>query len=248
MPPCEFLTPNRPRSPTSWPSTTGTGSRPGGTRRAPRPGDERLTHADLAGLTADLPPVEARQPGARQPSVRGSGAQAPTRARPGRPWARPLLIVLLILVVATSWHGLVHGLWLPWLGGFWFGPGLAVDRAAGLLLAALRSPAPSPVGVPPGGRYPAECPPRAGPCSRCGGHGPAACLRAWPGPGPPGSCGPRRPGRRGGAGRGQLARPARPGGHQPGRGEHREVGRGHPVQLVPGQREDTGTPGRIRGL
>lgn len=91
--------------------------------------DERLgqamsakTHADLAGLTADLPPVEARQSGARQPSVRGSGAQAPARARPGRPWVRPLLIVLLILVLATSWHGLVHGLWLPWLGGFWFGP------------------------------------------------------------------------------------------------------------------------------
>lgn len=96
--------------------------------------DERLgqamsakTHADLAGLTADLPPLAARQPGARQsgtrqPSVRGSGAQAPARARPGRPWSRLLLIGLLFVVVATAWHGLVHGLWLPWFGGFWFGP------------------------------------------------------------------------------------------------------------------------------
>jgi hypothetical protein len=32
--------------------------------------------------------------------------------------------VLLILVMATAWHGLVPGFWLPWawFGGFWFGP------------------------------------------------------------------------------------------------------------------------------
>lgn len=94
--------------------------------------DERLgqamsakTHADLAGLTADLPHLEARQPGGRQPSVHGSGAQPPApRARPGRPWPRLLAIVALILVAATVWPGLVHGFWLPWgwFGGFWFGP------------------------------------------------------------------------------------------------------------------------------
>ena len=94
--------------------------------------DERLgqamsakTHADLAGLTADLPHLEARQPGGRQPSVRGSGVQPPApQNRPGRPWSRPLLMVLLILIVATAWHGLVHGFWLPWgwFGGLWLGP------------------------------------------------------------------------------------------------------------------------------
>jgi hypothetical protein len=103
--------------------------------------DERLgravsakTHADLAGLTADLPHLDARQPGSRQPSSRQPSARQPgarassaslpaPRSRGGRPWSRLLPIVLLILVVVTAWHGLVHGLWMPWAWfGFGFGP------------------------------------------------------------------------------------------------------------------------------
>jgi hypothetical protein len=85
--------------------------------------DERLgqamsakTHADLAGLTADLPHLDARPAPARASSAR---VPAP-RSRTGRPWSRLLPIVLLILLVATAWHVL----WLPWAwfgGGLWFG-------------------------------------------------------------------------------------------------------------------------------
>jgi hypothetical protein len=85
--------------------------------------DERLgqamsakTHADLAGLTADLPHLDARPAPARASSAR---VPAP-RSRTGRPWSRLLPIALLILLVATAWHVL----WLPWAwfgGGLWFG-------------------------------------------------------------------------------------------------------------------------------
>ncbi len=90
--------------------------------------DERLgramsakTHADLAGLTADLPHLDARPGSARQPSVSAGNARAlAPHSRTGRPWPRLLPIGLLILVAAA----LVHGSWAPfwhwpWL---WFGP------------------------------------------------------------------------------------------------------------------------------
>ncbi len=82
--------------------------------------DERLgramsakTHADLAGITADLPPLGTR------PAAASARVPAP-RSRAGRPWPRLLPIVLLVLLVITAWHGL----WLPWawFGGLWFGP------------------------------------------------------------------------------------------------------------------------------
>ena len=84
------------------------------------------THADLSGLTADLPPVGPRPGSGRQPGTRASSAYPPVpRSRAGRPRSRLLPIVLLILVVITAWHLA----WLPWawfggswLGGLWFGP------------------------------------------------------------------------------------------------------------------------------
>ena len=89
--------------------------------------DERLgramsakTHADLAGLTDDLPPLGAR-PG---PARAGRPPAPAARPRAGRPRSRVLPVVLLILVVAIAWHGL-HGFLLPWGwfgGGLWFGP------------------------------------------------------------------------------------------------------------------------------
>jgi Domain of unknown function (DUF1707) len=86
--------------------------------------DERLgramsakTQADLAGITADLPHLDARTAPAR-----GTSAHAPApRSLTGRPRSRLLPIVLILLVVVTAWHGL----WLPWAwfgGGLWFGP------------------------------------------------------------------------------------------------------------------------------
>lgn len=92
--------------------------------------DERLgramnakTQADLAGITADLPHVDPRPASGRSPSPRASSAQAPApRSRNGRPRSRLLAIVLLILIVATAWHGLLPGFWGPWFGGLWFGP------------------------------------------------------------------------------------------------------------------------------
>ena len=90
--------------------------------------DERLgqamsakTHADLAGITADLPHLGAGPAPARA----SSGYPPAPRSRGGRPRARLLPIVLVILIVVTF----SHGLWLPWhwfggpfFGGLWFGP------------------------------------------------------------------------------------------------------------------------------
>lgn len=82
--------------------------------------DERLsramsakTRADLTGITDDLPEVGTR-PAARTPARR-------TR----RSWPRVLPIVLIIAVVAVTWHGLA-ALWpWSWFGfGFGFGPWL----------------------------------------------------------------------------------------------------------------------------
>ena len=82
--------------------------------------DERLsramsakTRADLTGITDDLPEVGTR-PAARTPA-----------RRPRRSWPRVLPIVLIIAVVAVTWHGLA-ALWpWSWFGfGFGFGPWL----------------------------------------------------------------------------------------------------------------------------
>jgi hypothetical protein len=80
--------------------------------------DERLgramsakTQADLIGITDDLPDVAGR------PAARTSGR--PPAPRSSRQWPRVLPIVLLVVVVAATWHGLV-----PFWGwfGFGFGP------------------------------------------------------------------------------------------------------------------------------
>jgi hypothetical protein len=82
--------------------------------------DERLsramsakTRADLTGITDDLPEVGTR-PAART-----------LARRPRRSWPRVLPIVLIIAVVAVTWHGLA-ALWpWSWFGfGFGFGPWL----------------------------------------------------------------------------------------------------------------------------
>lgn len=77
------------------------------------------THADLAGLTADLPDLGPRPGSGRQPGPRARSAQEPV-PRTGRSRSRLLPAVLLILVVVTTWHVLAHTFWLPWLG-FGFG-------------------------------------------------------------------------------------------------------------------------------
>ena len=94
--------------------------------------DERLsramsakTQADLTGITDDLPEVGAR-PAARTPAYRSARTLTPA-ARPRRQWPRVLAIVLLLAVVATTWHGLVP-LW-PWFG-FGFGPWLWIALLA----------------------------------------------------------------------------------------------------------------------
>jgi Domain of unknown function (DUF1707) len=80
--------------------------------------DERLsramsakTQADLIGITDDLPDVASRS--AARTSAR------PPASRPRRQWPRAVPIVLLVVVVAATWHGLV-----PFWGwfGFGFGP------------------------------------------------------------------------------------------------------------------------------
>ena len=85
--------------------------------------DERLsramsakTRADLTGITDDLPEVETR-PAAR------TGLTRPARPRAtAAQWPRVLGIVLLIAVVAATWHGVVS-FW-PWSWfGFGFGSG-----------------------------------------------------------------------------------------------------------------------------
>ena len=87
--------------------------------------DERLsramsakTRADLTGITDDLPEVSARA------SAHPAKTQAiPPAPRARRQWPRALPIVLLIAVVAVTWHGLA-AFW-PWSWfGFGFGPWL----------------------------------------------------------------------------------------------------------------------------
>ena len=173
--------------------------------------DERLgramsakTHADLAGLTADLPHLDtrpSRRPRQRPRACAAIAGRAAAIQAAADPAAR-----------RGRLRGLARG------GAVLLGARLAlartvvrfrvvaVDRAAGVLLAALRPPAPPVAGAASG----ASCPRAAGPCSRCGGRGPAACPRAWPGPGPPGSCGPRRPGRPGGAAAAAAGPPSGP--------------------------------------
>ena len=99
--------------------------------------DERLTRtmsaktrADLTGITDDLPEAGAR-PAARA-SARPARSRAVPPARRARPqWPRVLLIVLLITVVATTWHGLVSFWPWSWFGfGFGFGPWLWIALLA----------------------------------------------------------------------------------------------------------------------
>jgi hypothetical protein len=92
--------------------------------------DERLsramsakTRADLSGITDDLPDVGAR-PAARASArpARGRPASAlPPAQRPRRQWPVMLPVVLLVVVVAATWHGLVPFWPLGWFG-FGFGP------------------------------------------------------------------------------------------------------------------------------
>jgi len=93
--------------------------------------DERLsramsakTRADLTGITDDLPEVQTR-PAARTSAYPGrTGASTPA-PRPRRQWPRVLPIVLLIAVVAVTWHGLAVFWPWSWFGfGFGFGPWL----------------------------------------------------------------------------------------------------------------------------
>jgi hypothetical protein len=97
--------------------------------------DERLnramtakTRADLTGITDDLPEAEAR-PAARTSAYPSRARAIPPAPRPRRQWPRALPIVLLIAVVAVTWHGLVP-LW-PWSWfGFGFGPWLWIALLA----------------------------------------------------------------------------------------------------------------------
>ncbi len=87
--------------------------------------DERLgramsakTHADLAGLTADLPHLDARPSPARAPAP---------RSRAGRPRSRLLPIVLLVVVAFVAWHAVASFFWVPvwhwpgpWFGSAWW--------------------------------------------------------------------------------------------------------------------------------
>ncbi len=93
--------------------------------------DERLsramsakTRADLTGITDDLPEVQTR-PGARTSASPGRAGAAAPAPRLRRQWPRVLPIVLIIAVVAATWHGLA-ALWpWSWFGfGFGFGPWL----------------------------------------------------------------------------------------------------------------------------
>jgi Domain of unknown function (DUF1707) len=95
--------------------------------------DERLsramsakTRADLTGITDDLPEV-----GARTSAYPARARAIPPAPRARRQWPRALLIVLLIAVVATTWHGLVSFWPWSWFGfGFGFGPWLWIARLA----------------------------------------------------------------------------------------------------------------------
>jgi hypothetical protein len=99
--------------------------------------DERLTRtmsaktrADLTGITDDLPEAGAR-PAARTSAYPARSRSIPPAPRARRQWPRVLLIVLLVAVVATTWHGLVP-LWpWSWFGfGFGFGPWLWIALLA----------------------------------------------------------------------------------------------------------------------
>ncbi len=97
--------------------------------------DERLgramsakTHGDLAGLTADLPHLEAR------PSPARASARAPApRSRAGRPRSRLLPIVLLVVVAFAAWHAVAPFFWAP----VWHWPGLWFGSAWWLWIALL---------------------------------------------------------------------------------------------------------------
>jgi hypothetical protein len=99
--------------------------------------DERLsramsakTRADLAGITDDLPDVPGR-PAARTSAYPGRARSLPSAARPRRQWPRALPIVLLIVIVAVTWHGLVPFWPWSWFGfGFGFGPWLWIALLA----------------------------------------------------------------------------------------------------------------------
>jgi Domain of unknown function (DUF1707) len=99
--------------------------------------DERLTRtmsaktrADLTGITDDLPEAGAR-PAARTSAHPARSRAVPPAPRARRQWPRALLIVLLIAVVATSWHGLVSFWPWSWFGfGFGFGPWLWIALLA----------------------------------------------------------------------------------------------------------------------
>jgi hypothetical protein len=97
--------------------------------------DERLTRtmsaktrADLTGITDDLPEAGGR-PASRTSAYPARSRATPPAPRARRPWPRALLIVLLVAVVATTWHGLVS-FW-PWSWfGFGFGPWLWIALLA----------------------------------------------------------------------------------------------------------------------
>ena len=76
------------------------------------------TRADLTGITDDLPEV-----GARTSAYPARARTIPPAPRARRQWPRALPIVLLIAVVAVTWHGLA--VFWPWSWfGFGFGPWL----------------------------------------------------------------------------------------------------------------------------
>jgi hypothetical protein len=99
--------------------------------------DERLTRtmsaktrADLTGITDDLPEAGAR-PAARTGAYPARSRAVPPAPRARRQWPRALLIVALIAVVATTWHGLVSFWPWSWFGfGFGFGPWLWIALLA----------------------------------------------------------------------------------------------------------------------
>ena len=99
--------------------------------------DERLsramsakTRADLAGITDDLPELQGR-PAARASAYPGRARAIPPAARPRRQRPRVLPIVLLIVIVAATWHGLVSFWPWSWFGfGFGFGPWLWIALLA----------------------------------------------------------------------------------------------------------------------
>ena len=93
--------------------------------------DERLgramsakTHADLAGLTDDLPHLDSRPSPARAPAP---------RSRAGRPRSRLLPIVLLLVVAFAAWHAVAPFFWAP----VWHWPGLWFGSAWWLWIALL---------------------------------------------------------------------------------------------------------------